>query len=153
MPVEIEVTYRVVTPLFCAGIDSAHPEIRLPQLQGSAAVLVACPGVVAMPCGLGGLGGLGGYSARRRRTLRERGRRPVACVHAFGLGYESADSLQGRSAYSIPNRSGCRRRRSPLLGLRCYGGIREQEKGYEEWAAHSRVSPCTVRFHCTHAMS
>ena len=34
MPVEIEVTYRVVTPLFCAGADSTHPEIRLPSFKG-----------------------------------------------------------------------------------------------------------------------
>ena len=34
MPVEIEVTYRVVTPLFCSGADSAHPEIRLPSFKG-----------------------------------------------------------------------------------------------------------------------
>lgn len=34
MPVEIEVTYRVVTPLFCAGADSTHSEIRLPSFKG-----------------------------------------------------------------------------------------------------------------------
>ena len=34
MPVEIEVTYRVVTPLFCAGADPARPELRLPSFKG-----------------------------------------------------------------------------------------------------------------------
>ena len=35
MPVEIEVTYRVVTPLFCAGADPACPELRLPGFKGA----------------------------------------------------------------------------------------------------------------------
>ena len=30
----IEATYRVVTPLFCAGADSTHPEVRLPSIKG-----------------------------------------------------------------------------------------------------------------------
>ena len=34
MPVKIEVTYRVVTPLFCAGADLARPELRLPSFKG-----------------------------------------------------------------------------------------------------------------------
>lgn len=34
MPVEIEVTYRVVTPLFCAGSDPARPELRVPSFKG-----------------------------------------------------------------------------------------------------------------------
>ena len=34
MPVEIEVTYRVVTPLFCAGSDPDRPELRVPSFKG-----------------------------------------------------------------------------------------------------------------------
>ena len=34
MPVEIEVTYRVVTPLFCAGADSDCAELRLSSFKG-----------------------------------------------------------------------------------------------------------------------
>ena len=34
MPVEIDVTFRVVTPLFCAGADPARPELRLPSFKG-----------------------------------------------------------------------------------------------------------------------
>lgn len=30
----IEATYRVVTPLFCAGIDPSHAELRLPSFKG-----------------------------------------------------------------------------------------------------------------------
>ncbi len=33
-PTTIEATYSVVTPLFCAGADSAHPELRLPSFKG-----------------------------------------------------------------------------------------------------------------------
>ncbi len=32
--VEIEATYRVVTPLFCAGADPNRPELRLPSFKG-----------------------------------------------------------------------------------------------------------------------
>ena len=32
--VEIEATYRVVTPLFCAGTDPNRPEVRLPSFKG-----------------------------------------------------------------------------------------------------------------------
>ncbi len=34
MPMVIEATYRVVTPLFCAGADNARPELRLPSFKG-----------------------------------------------------------------------------------------------------------------------
>ena len=34
MPVEIEATYRVVTPLFCAGADGRRAEVRLPSFKG-----------------------------------------------------------------------------------------------------------------------
>lgn len=34
MPVEIEATYRVVTPLFCAGADQRRAELRAPSLKG-----------------------------------------------------------------------------------------------------------------------
>ena len=34
MPVEIEVTYRVVTPLFCSGADSDCAELRLSSFKG-----------------------------------------------------------------------------------------------------------------------
>ena len=34
MPAKIEVTYRVVTPLFCAGVDPESPELRLPSFKG-----------------------------------------------------------------------------------------------------------------------
>ncbi|MCY3819222.1 MAG: type III-B CRISPR module RAMP protein Cmr1 [Gammaproteobacteria bacterium] len=34
MPSEIDATYRVVTPLFCAGADPTRPEIRLPSFKG-----------------------------------------------------------------------------------------------------------------------
>ncbi len=35
MPTAIEATYRAVTPLFCAGADSARPELRLPSFKGA----------------------------------------------------------------------------------------------------------------------
>ena len=34
MPAEIEATYRVVTPLFCAGAEQDRPELRLPSFKG-----------------------------------------------------------------------------------------------------------------------
>lgn len=34
MPTEIEATYRVVTPLFCAGADQRRAEVRLPSFKG-----------------------------------------------------------------------------------------------------------------------
>ena len=34
MPVEIEATYRVVTPLFCSGADGRRAEVRLPSFKG-----------------------------------------------------------------------------------------------------------------------
>lgn len=34
MPSEIEATYRVVTPLFCAGADQRRAEVRLPSFKG-----------------------------------------------------------------------------------------------------------------------
>ena len=34
MPTEIEANYRVVTPLFCAGVDLQHAELRLPSFKG-----------------------------------------------------------------------------------------------------------------------
>ncbi len=34
MPVQIEATYRVVTPLYCAGTDDTKPELRLPSFKG-----------------------------------------------------------------------------------------------------------------------
>ena len=34
MPTEIEATYRVVTPMFCAGADPKHAEVRLPSFKG-----------------------------------------------------------------------------------------------------------------------
>ena len=34
MPEEIEVTYRVVTPMFCSGINPDSPEVRLPSFKG-----------------------------------------------------------------------------------------------------------------------
>lgn len=34
MPTEIEATYRVVTPLFCAGVDPQRAELRLPSFKG-----------------------------------------------------------------------------------------------------------------------
>ena len=35
MPTEIEATYRVVTPLFCAGADPQRAELRLPSFKGA----------------------------------------------------------------------------------------------------------------------
>ena len=34
MPTEIEATYRVVTPMFCAGADPGRAELRLPSFKG-----------------------------------------------------------------------------------------------------------------------
>ena len=34
MPTEIDVTYRVVTPCFCAGTDAKRPELRVPSFKG-----------------------------------------------------------------------------------------------------------------------
>ena len=34
MPTEIEATYRVVTPMFCAGADAGSAELRLPSFKG-----------------------------------------------------------------------------------------------------------------------
>ncbi len=34
MPTEIEATYRVVTPMFCAGADQQRAELRLPSFKG-----------------------------------------------------------------------------------------------------------------------
>ena len=34
MSTEIEATYRVVTPMFCAGANRARPEIRVPSFKG-----------------------------------------------------------------------------------------------------------------------
>lgn len=34
MTTEIEATYRVVTPSFCAGADQARPEVRGPSFKG-----------------------------------------------------------------------------------------------------------------------
>ena len=34
MKMTIDVTYRVVTPLFCAGVDQNRPELRLPSFKG-----------------------------------------------------------------------------------------------------------------------
>ena len=34
MPIEVEATYRVVTPLFCAGADGQRAEVRLPSFKG-----------------------------------------------------------------------------------------------------------------------
>ncbi len=35
MPTEIEATYRVVTPMFCAGADPGKAELRLPSFKGA----------------------------------------------------------------------------------------------------------------------
>ncbi len=35
MPVTIDATYRVVTPLFCAGADPNKPELRVPSFKGA----------------------------------------------------------------------------------------------------------------------
>ena len=35
MPTDIEATYGVVTPLFCAGADPEHAELRLPSFKGA----------------------------------------------------------------------------------------------------------------------
>ncbi len=34
MPTEIEATYRVVTPMFCAGATPSHAEVRAPSFKG-----------------------------------------------------------------------------------------------------------------------
>ena len=34
MPTEIEATYRVVTPMFCAGADPGRAELRMPSFKG-----------------------------------------------------------------------------------------------------------------------
>ena len=34
MPTNIDASYQVVTPLFCAGVDPARPELRLPSFKG-----------------------------------------------------------------------------------------------------------------------
>ena len=34
MPTEVEATYRVVTPMFCAGTNPALPEVRVPSFKG-----------------------------------------------------------------------------------------------------------------------
>ena len=34
MTTEIKATYRVVTPMFCAGADRAQPEVRIPSFKG-----------------------------------------------------------------------------------------------------------------------
>ena len=34
MPTEIEATYRVVTPMFCAGTDPTQAEVRVPSFKG-----------------------------------------------------------------------------------------------------------------------
>ena len=34
MPTEIEATYRVVTPMFCAGANPGKAELRLPSFKG-----------------------------------------------------------------------------------------------------------------------
>ena len=34
MPTEVEATYRVVTPMFCAGADPTLPEVRVPSFKG-----------------------------------------------------------------------------------------------------------------------
>ena len=34
MPTEIEATYRVVTPMFCAGADPGNAELRMPSFKG-----------------------------------------------------------------------------------------------------------------------
>ena len=34
MPIEIEATYRVVTPMFCSGADQRTAELRLPSFKG-----------------------------------------------------------------------------------------------------------------------
>ena len=34
MPITIEASYRVITPLFCAGIDQTRPELRLSSFKG-----------------------------------------------------------------------------------------------------------------------
>ena len=162
MPVEIEVTYRVVTPLFCAGADSTHSEIRLPSFKGvlrfwwRALAWSRCradlEAIRRQEDALFGSAG-GGQSCVSMRLAPD-------CFYALQstpirvpvkgdpcsstVSFEQA--FQGMSFGEGARTTWC---------CRCYGGtlswLRSQEKHLvrQNGQLTRACLPCTVRFHCT----